>query len=86
LDYSLASNKNSGQKIPSSGWHPRPINPEQHGLKPPPLMMSPKKKRNPKLFIYFLMQTRRLATSFEGFNSSLAQWSGKLWNCQVAWK
>jgi len=29
------------------------------------------------------MQTRRLAASFEGLNSSLAQSAGKLWRCKM---
>jgi len=29
------------------------------------------------------MQSRRLATCFEGLNSSLAQLPGELWNCKV---
>jgi len=31
----------------------------------------------------FLMQTRRLGTSFEGLNSSLAQSPGELWSCNM---
>jgi len=31
-----------------------------------------------------MMQTRRLVTSFEGLNSSLAQSLGELWSCEVA--
>jgi len=31
----------------------------------------------------FLMQTGRLAASFEGLNKSLAHSAGKLWSCKV---
>jgi len=30
------------------------------------------------------MQTRRLATSFEGLYSSIAQWPRELWSCRLA--
>jgi len=30
------------------------------------------------------MQTRRLATSFEGLNSSVANLPGELWSCRLA--
>jgi len=33
LDYSLVSNKNLRQKIPSGGWRPGPGNLNQNGLK-----------------------------------------------------
>jgi len=32
------------------------------------------------------MQTRRLAASFKGLNSSLAQSHGKLWHCKATQK
>ena len=38
--YSLISNKNLSQKIPSSGWHSRLGNLGQKGLKPTPLVTS----------------------------------------------
>jgi len=31
----------------------------------------------------FKIQTRRLAASFAGLNSSLAYLAGELWNCKV---
>jgi len=33
----------------------------------------------------FLVQTRRLAESFEGLDSSLAQSTSELWSCKLAW-
>jgi len=38
-----------------------------------------------KTFIFFSLQCRRLATSFEGLNCSIEQ-PGELWNWKVAWK
>jgi len=49
-------------------------------------MTSPKKTRDPKLSKFFSMQSGRLAVSFEGLNSSLAQSPGELWSCTVAGK
>jgi len=48
-------------------------------------MTSPTKKTKPKPYI-FSLRTRRLAVSFEGLNSSLAQSTGELWSCKVARK
>jgi len=45
--YSLISNKNLSQKIPSSGWHSRLGNLGQKGLKPTTCDVA-HKKRNPK--------------------------------------
>jgi len=42
-------------------------------------MISPTK--NPKLKIFFSLQTRRLTESFESLNSFLAQSTCKLWGC-----
>jgi len=36
--------------------------------------------------IFFSLQTQRLATSFVGLNSSLAQSTGEIWSCIVTWK
>jgi len=44
------------------------------------------KKHEIKNFPFFSAQSRRLATSFEGLNSSLAQLPGELWSCKVARK
>jgi len=46
-------------------------------------MMSPTNIPKPKAKI-FLLQTRKLAKSFEGLNSSLAQLTGELQSCKVA--
>jgi len=52
-------------------------------LKPIPLLMSPTKQLNPKLSNFQKIPARRLATSFERLNSSLAQLAGELWWCKV---
>jgi len=36
--------------------------------------------------MFFSLQTRRLAESFEGLNSSLAQLTSELWDYKVAQK
>jgi len=54
----------------------------QNGLKSAPIMTSPTKKTKSKTFKFFSMQTRRLAASFEGLNSSLAQVADELWKLQ----
>jgi len=45
-------------------------------------MMSPTKNLKPKTKNIFSLRTRRLAESFEGLNSSLAQSAGELWSCK----
>ena len=65
-DYSLASNKSLSQQILSCGWHPGLGNLDQNDLKPIPLMSPTKKKTKYKTLQLFLMQTSRLAASFEG--------------------
>ena len=52
--------------------------------KPPPIMMSPTSNPKPKTKSFILIQTRRLAESVDGLNSSLAQSAGELWNCKAA--
>jgi len=47
-----------------------------------PLITSPTKNLKPKTKNYFLLQTRRLAKSFKGLNSSLAQSTSELWMLQ----
>jgi len=49
-------------------------------------MTSPTKKTKSKTFQFFSMQTVRLAASFEGLNSSLAQSPGELWSCKSGLK
>jgi len=44
------------------------------------------KKTETQNQIFFSLWTRRLAESLEGLNSSLAQFTGELWNCKVAQK
>jgi len=39
--------------------------------------------KKPKTKNFFSLQTRRLAKSFEGLNSSLAQSTGELRTCEV---
>ena len=46
------------------------------------LMTSPTKKRNPKLFNFCLIWSRRLAASFRGLNNSLAQSPGEFRWCK----
>jgi len=59
---------------------PGPGNLNQNGQKPTPLMMSPTKTQN----IFFQCNLTRLAKSFEGLESPLAQSTGELWSCKVA--
>jgi len=73
LDSSLASNENFSETLLSSGWALGQITSMgQNGQKPTSLMTSLKKKKKPKPKI-FSLETQRLAQSFEGLNSSLAQ-------------
>jgi len=37
-------------------------------------------------FLIFSLQSRQLAASLKGLNSSLAQSPGELWHCEVAGK
>jgi len=53
LDYSLACNKNLGQKTSSSSWCPGPGHPGQNGLKPTPLTTSPTKNTKSKTSHFF---------------------------------
>jgi len=46
-------------------------------------MTSPTEKPETKTKIFFHC---RLAESFDSLNSSLAQLTGELWSCKVAWK
>jgi len=47
-------------------------------------MASPTNNLKYTTFQYFYKQTRSLATSFDGFNSSAAQLPGELLRCRVA--
>jgi len=73
------------QKIPASGWGPGPGNLSQNGLKATPLMSLTKRTKS-KICNIFSMQSKRLAASFEGLYSSLAQLPGEVWSCKVAGK
>jgi len=56
----------------------------KNDCKPTPLMTPLTKKPKSKTFQFFvLIQTRRLAASFEGLNNSLAQPACELWRCKV---
>jgi len=46
----------------------------------------PQNIRNPKPKKFFSLQTQRLAKSFEGMNSFLAQSAKELCCCQDTWK
>jgi len=59
-------------------------NMSQNGEKHTRFMTSLTKKRNPKTNVFFSLQARRLAESFEGFDNSLAQSTGELWSCKLA--
>jgi len=59
-------------------------NMSQNSQKPTPLVMLPTKNLEPKTNNFFSLQTRRLATYFEGLNSSLTQLIGELWSCRMA--
>ena len=48
--------------------------------------MSLTKKTKSKICNIFSMQSKRLAASFEGLYSSLAQLPGEVWSCKVAGK
>jgi len=63
---------------------PDPGNLSQNGQKPTPFTTPPTKNLKPKPKKFFSLQTRRLAKSFEGLDSSLAQLTGELWSCKVA--
>jgi len=52
-EYSLVSNKNLRQKIPSSSWRPGPGNLSQNGQKSIPLMRYPTKNKIQNLTIFF---------------------------------
>jgi len=56
----------------------------QHGQKSSPLMASLTKKTKHQIF--FSLLTQRFAAAFEDLNSSLAQFTGKLWSCKMAQK
>jgi len=59
----------------------------QNGQKTTSLMTSLTKNTKPKVTkSFFSLQTRKLTKSFEGLNSFLAQLTGELWSCKLAWK
>jgi len=71
LDFIPDSNKNLSKILPSSGLSPGPDEVGQKGLKQ--LHIWRLSQKNWKTF--YSLQTQRLAQSFEGLNSSLAQLS-----------
>jgi len=75
-DFSLISTKNLSEILPSYSWGPGPTNHLIYDIT----------QKNLKTFQIFLLQTKRLAESFDGLNSSLAQPTGELWSCKVAQK
>ena len=69
----LESTENFSKILPSSSW--AQVLAAKNGEKPTLLMTSFTTKMKPKTKkIFFLLQTRRLAESFGGLNSSLVSW------------
>ena len=79
-NFSLVSNKNLSEILPSSGWALGQITWAKMAINLPHLWCHPQKKQKPKKF--FGLQTRRLTESFEGLNISIAQSIGELWSCK----
>jgi len=77
-DFRLVSNKNLSDILPSSGLGLEPDEVDQNDLKQIPLMVSLTKKRETQNKKNFSLKTWRLAESFEGLNSSLAQLSAEI--------
>jgi len=71
-EYSLVSTKNLRQKLALAIGAHSPMNSAPKKLNLPYLWRHSQQVRNPKLERFFLIQTRRLAASVEGLNSSLA--------------
>jgi len=86
LDSSLVSNINLIKILLWSDWAQGQVTWANMAKKPTLLMTSFTKIWNPKPKNFFSLQTQRFATSFEGLKSSLAQSTGELWSCKVAWK
>jgi len=86
LDYALFSIKKVSQKFGSCGWGPGPSNLGQNCLSPPHLWRHTQKNEIQNFPIFIQIHTRRLATSFQGLNGSLAQPLGTLTSCKLACK
>jgi len=69
-DCSLVSSKNFSEILPPNGWCPGPGKVGQDGIKVFHLWRHSQKTRNPQAKIFFQVQTRRLAASFETFTGS----------------
>ena len=76
-DDHLVSKNSLRQKNGSLVWRPGPVKVGQK-FKPPTLWPPPRRTSNPNQII-FLIETRRVAASVEGLNSSLAIATGELW-------
>jgi len=68
----------------SLDWRPGLVKVGQKFKNPPTLRPHPRRTLNPNQKMFFLIETRRLAASVEGLNSSLATAAGELWpkNCR----
>jgi len=78
-DFSLVSNKNLNEILPSSGLG---LGPDEVGLKQLHLRRHSKKPKT----IFFSLQMQRLVESFEGLNSSLTQLSAEIFPCKYTCK
>ena len=72
-DCSLVPSKNFSKILPPNGWRPGPGKVGQGGLKVLHFWRHSQKTRTPKQKIFFRVQTRRLAVSFDASTRSVTQ-------------
>jgi len=80
-DSSLVSNENLSKILLSSGWALGQATWDKMAKNLPHLCRHSQKTWNPKLKNFFSLQAWRLAKSFEGLNSSLAQSAEEVCHC-----
>jgi len=74
----LISKNSFSQNFGLLDWRPGPIKFDQKNKNTPTLRASPRRTPYPNQNIFFLIEPRRLATSVEGLNNSLAIAAGEL--------
>jgi len=68
-----------GQNVGPFAWRPGPGKVGHKTLKHPHLWRPPQENPKPKTEKFFWLETRSLAESVEGLNTSLAAAAGELW-------
>jgi len=81
--YSLVSSKNLSAILPPNGWRPGPGKVGQGGLKVLYLWRHSQKTATPKQKIFFWVQTRTLAVSFDTSTRSVTRTGAEIFPCKA---